>query len=175
MRMKILPATLDLLMAKQLWKFSRWKGNKKDVVTNSGGWAQFILNLCCIKKIWAPWKLSAQSLEYSSKYLASMKDFHYLTGKKINSFFYLRTKAANLMTAGTKDKRAITSQLVTVKNTEPLKILNSVRNNPKMAVGNFSFTKQPLQLGNLKVRHVQIHFFFLIYSNPYCFYRVIVS
>ena len=56
------------------------------------------------------------------------------------------------MTAGTKDKRAMTSQLVTVRNTEPLKILNSVRNNPKIAVGNFSFTKKPLQLGHLKVR-----------------------
>ncbi len=66
------------------------------------------------------------------------------------------------MTAGTKDKRAITSQLVTLRNTEPLKILNSVRNNPKIAVGNFSFTKQPLQLGNLKVRHTQIHCFHLI-------------
>lgn len=65
------------------------------------------------------------------------------------------------MTAGTKDKRAITSQLVTLKNTEPLKILNSVRNNPKIAVGNFSFTKQPLQLGNLKVLLIRIHFVFI--------------
>jgi tRNA pseudouridine13 synthase len=64
-------------------------------------------------------------------------------------------KSACFMTAGTKDKRAITSQLVTVKNTEPLKILNCVKNNAKIAVGNFSFTKKPLQLGNLKVWQIQ--------------------
>jgi tRNA pseudouridine13 synthase len=85
----------------------------------------------------------------------------YFHGKEINPYFYFRTKAGFLMTAGTKDKRAITSQLVTLKNTEPLKILNSVRNNPKIAVGNFSFTKQPLQLGNLKVPLIRIHFVFI--------------
>jgi tRNA(Glu) U13 pseudouridine synthase TruD len=61
------------------------------------------------------------------------------------------------MTAGTKDKRAMTSQLVTVNYMDPVKILNSVQNCTKIAVGNFSFTKKPLQLGHLKVRHPQIH------------------
>jgi tRNA(Glu) U13 pseudouridine synthase TruD len=55
------------------------------------------------------------------------------------------------MTAGAKDKRAMTSQLVTVNYRDPAKILNSVRNSSHIAVGNFSFTKNPLQLGELKV------------------------
>ena len=58
------------------------------------------------------------------------------------------------MTAGTKDKRGITSQLVTVKNVDPKKLLNSVRNNSKIALGNFSYCEQPLQLGQLKVKSV---------------------
>jgi tRNA(Glu) U13 pseudouridine synthase TruD len=78
------------------------------------------------------------------------------------------------MTAGTKDKRAMTSQLVTVRNTEPLKILNSVRNNSKIAVGNFSFTKKPLQLGHLKVRDLYKTNFFCIIILGH-FYRVIDS
>lgn len=60
-------------------------------------------------------------------------------------------KSACFMTAGTKDKRAITSQLVTVKYVEPLKLFDSVKSNKKVAVGNFAFTEKPLQLGNLKV------------------------
>ena len=77
------------------------------------------------------------------------------------------------MTAGTKDKRAITSQLVTVRNTDPVKILNSVKNNSKIAVGNFSFTKEPLQLGNLKARQLNpIIFLSLLFCK---LYRVIVS
>ncbi|XP_057372375.1 pseudouridylate synthase 7 homolog [Daphnia carinata] len=62
----------------------------------------------------------------------------------------IKMKPACFMTAGTKDKRAITSQLVTVKSVEPLKLLNSVRSNAKIAVGNFTYTEKPLQLGNLK-------------------------
>lgn len=62
----------------------------------------------------------------------------------------LRVKSACFMTAGTKDKRAITSQLVTVKYVEPLKLFDSVKSNKKVAVGNFAFTEKPLQLGNLK-------------------------
>lgn len=54
-------------------------------------------------------------------------------------------------TAGTKDKRAITSQLVTVKHCEPKKLLNSVNSDHKILVGNFAFREQPLQLGKLKV------------------------
>ncbi|KAI9561011.1 hypothetical protein GHT06_011967 [Daphnia sinensis] len=62
----------------------------------------------------------------------------------------LKMKSAYFMTAGTKDKRAITSQLVTVNYVEPLRLFNSVKNNTKIAVGNFTFTDKPLQLGNLK-------------------------
>ncbi len=56
------------------------------------------------------------------------------------------------MTAGTKDKRGITSQLVTVKNLDPQKLYNSMKNDSKMAVGNFTFTDKALELGHLKVR-----------------------
>lgn len=63
-----------------------------------------------------------------------------------------RMKSGCFMTAGTKDKRAITSQLVSVKHVEPLKLLNSVQSNTRIAVGNFAFTEKPLQLGHLKVR-----------------------
>lgn len=56
------------------------------------------------------------------------------------------------MTAGTKDKRGITSQLVTVKNLDPQKLYNSLKSDSKMAVGNFTFIDKPLELGHLKVR-----------------------
>lgn len=55
------------------------------------------------------------------------------------------------MTAGTKDKRAITSQLVSVKHVDPKKLLESMRDDTKVAVGNFSYKYEPLQLGHLKV------------------------
>lgn len=56
------------------------------------------------------------------------------------------------MTAGTKDKRGVTSQLVTVKNMDPQKLYNSTKLDGKIAVGNFTFTDKPLELGHLKVR-----------------------
>jgi tRNA(Glu) U13 pseudouridine synthase TruD len=66
------------------------------------------------------------------------------------------------MTAGFKDKRAMTSQLVTLPYIDPVRILNSVQNSTKIAVGNFSFTEKPLQLGHLKVRDLYKTNFFCI-------------
>nr|CAH0108075.1 unnamed protein product [Daphnia galeata] len=68
----------------------------------------------------------------------------------------LKIKSSFFMTAGTKDKRAMTSQLVTVNYRDPAKILNSVQNSTKIAVGNFCFTNKPLQLGNLKGNRFEI-------------------
>ena len=55
------------------------------------------------------------------------------------------------MTAGTKDKRGITSQLVTVKDLNPQNLYNSIRYDSRIAIGNFTFTDKSLQLGHLKV------------------------
>ena len=78
------------------------------------------------------------------------------------------------MTSGVKDKRAMTSQLVTVPFRDPVRILNSVKDSTKIAVGNFSFTEKPLQLGHLKVRDLyKTNFFCIIILGR--FYRVIDS
>lgn len=55
------------------------------------------------------------------------------------------------MTAGTKDKRAITSQLVTVKNCEPKRLIQSMKFDDRIAVGNFTLVENPIELGYLKV------------------------
>lgn len=51
--------------------------------------------------------------------------------------------------AGTKDKRAATSQLVTVHKIEPAKLVSAVRKTKGAYVGNFSFVPEPLRLGDL--------------------------
>ena len=61
-------------------------------------------------------------------------------------------KADVFQYAGTKDKRAKTSQWVTARNVEPMRVLNSIRNDRKVRVGNFSYPEEVLHLGDLKVR-----------------------
>jgi tRNA pseudouridine13 synthase len=58
-------------------------------------------------------------------------------------------KSSTFQYAGTKDKRAITSQLVTASKVLPKRLLG-VRDN-RYACGNFSFVNKPLRLGALKV------------------------
>lgn len=59
--------------------------------------------------------------------------------------------SSKFTTAGTKDKRAITCQFVTIKYGDAKQLLNALANDPKIAIGNFSFTETPLQLGHLRV------------------------
>lgn len=53
--------------------------------------------------------------------------------------------------AGTKDKKAVTSQLVTVKNVEPHLLFRSMKQNASISVGNFSYAENPVRSGNLRV------------------------
>ena len=62
---------------------------------------------------------------------------------------FYRMKSGNFQYAGTKDKRAITSQLVTASKVLPKRLLG-VRDN-RYAFGNFSYVNKPLRLGALKV------------------------
>ena len=63
-------------------------------------------------------------------------------------------KPAGFQYAGTKDRRAKTSQLVTVLNLDPDRLAKSVKNNQQFAVGNFAYVDKPLKLGDLKVKTV---------------------
>lgn len=53
--------------------------------------------------------------------------------------------------AGTKDKRAVTSQLVTAKSMDPNMLARTMANDYKIAVGNFKPRSKIIQLGDLKV------------------------
>jgi len=64
----------------------------------------------------------------------------------------MKIKTDHFQYAGTKDKRGKTSQWVTAKHIEPLRVLRSVRNDQKIHVGNFSYPEEVLHLGDLKVR-----------------------
>nr|XP_039269311.1 pseudouridylate synthase 7 homolog [Styela clava] len=64
-------------------------------------------------------------------------------------------KANGFQYAGTKDKRAVTAQLVTAPVApERLRGLNKLKTNIK--VGNFSYCSKPLQLGSLRGNHFTI-------------------
>ncbi|XP_057372369.2 pseudouridylate synthase 7 homolog, partial [Daphnia carinata] len=62
----------------------------------------------------------------------------------------LKMESGCFTTAGTKDKKAITSQLVTVKNVEPHLLFKSMKDNASISVGNFSCTENPLRSGSLR-------------------------
>lgn len=62
----------------------------------------------------------------------------------------LRVKSSNLTYAGTKDKRANTSQMVSMWHLDP-KRLNGINGSLRsMKVGNFVYKNTPLKLGDLK-------------------------
>ena len=69
---------------------------------------------------------------------------------------YLKTKPSNLTYAGNKDKRAVTSQWVSMWHLDAnrLKGLNNKLGN--ISVGNFKYTNSPLKLGNLKGNFFEI-------------------
>lgn len=68
----------------------------------------------------------------------------------------LRTKPNNFNYAGTKDRRAWTSQWVSLRRTEPFDILRAAKGIRGAYVGNFKFEKEPLKLGMLKGNHFRI-------------------
>lgn len=68
----------------------------------------------------------------------------------------LNTRPSQFVYAGTKDKRAKTSQWVCIKRTEPAKIAGALKRIPNMNVGNFTFKPKPLKLGELIGNQFQI-------------------
>ncbi|GAB0099828.1 pseudouridylate synthase 7 homolog [Sergentomyia squamirostris] len=62
----------------------------------------------------------------------------------------LGVKAGAITYAGTKDKRAMTTQLFCVKKREPSKIVNAARKTQNVTIGNFSCRPQVLKLGQLR-------------------------
>lgn len=71
----------------------------------------------------------------------------------------LKIKTSNMAFSGTKDKRAKTTQWVSVKKIEPTKICQAssrIKIGGKVKVGNFKFDKNPLKLGELSGNRFQI-------------------
>ena len=62
----------------------------------------------------------------------------------------------NLSIAGTKDKRAITTQMVSAWKVPPKKVWYASRKLSNIEVGHFQFNKEPLSLGDLKGNHFDI-------------------
>lgn len=61
----------------------------------------------------------------------------------------LRLKASIFNYAGTKDRRAKTTQWISVRKMNPKTIMNAARIVRGVYVGNFKFEKEPLKLGKL--------------------------
>ncbi|KAL7642508.1 UNVERIFIED_CONTAM: hypothetical protein RMT77_007069 [Armadillidium vulgare] len=68
----------------------------------------------------------------------------------------LKLKQNMLTYSGVKDKRAKTSQLVSVRQVAPQNIASAMSNFARIHVGNFTFRSKPLKLGNLLGNHFQI-------------------
>lgn len=68
----------------------------------------------------------------------------------------LRMRPNNFNYAGTKDRRAWTTQWVSLRKVEPSDILRAAKNVRGAFVGNFKFTKEPLKLGMLTGNHFRI-------------------
>lgn len=59
-------------------------------------------------------------------------------------------RASAITYAGTKDKRARTTQWACIRRREPHIIAQAARRLPNIFVGNFDFKEQPLKLGQLQ-------------------------
>ncbi|XP_066588430.1 pseudouridylate synthase 7 homolog [Prorops nasuta] len=68
----------------------------------------------------------------------------------------LRIRAHHFTYAGTKDRRAWTTQWACIKKIEPKEILRATKNIQGVYVGNFKFCKEPLKLGMLNGNHFSI-------------------
>ncbi|KAI4489211.1 hypothetical protein M0804_004709 [Polistes exclamans] len=77
----------------------------------------------------------------------------------------LRTRPNNFSYAGTKDRRAWTTQWVSLKKTPPKKILRAGYAIRGAYVGNFKFEKVPLKLGMLRGNRFKIAIRNVIASN----------
>lgn len=64
-------------------------------------------------------------------------------------FFRLKIKPGRISIAGTKDKRAVTTQRVCIFKLAPKQIVAITSRNPKVSVGNFKIRKEQLKLGDL--------------------------
>lgn len=68
----------------------------------------------------------------------------------------LKMKPALFSYAGTKDKRAKTSQWICARKVEPIRICNAARRCQGVRVGNFKFQPESLRLGSLKGNRFRI-------------------
>lgn len=59
-------------------------------------------------------------------------------------------RASSITYAGTKDKRAKTTQWACIRRREPAVVIRAARRLRNITVGNFTFRDQPLKLGQLK-------------------------
>lgn len=70
--------------------------------------------------------------------------------------------------AGTKDRRAVTSQWVSSWRLEPKRLIGAMRRfnrRPYLKVGNFSFKKDPIRLGQLKANRFDIVIRHLVHNS----------
>lgn len=65
-------------------------------------------------------------------------------------------RASSLTYAGTKDKRARTTQWVCIRRRDPAVVIRAARRLRNLTVGNFTFRDQPLKLGLLKGNRFRI-------------------
>ncbi|XP_014204087.1 pseudouridylate synthase 7 homolog [Copidosoma floridanum] len=97
------------------------RDNRKDWSARGGDYCHFIL-----------YKSNMDTMDALNQISGSL-------GLKSNIFSY----------AGTKDRRAITTQWISVKKMNPQKILRAAKNIRGAFVGNFKFEKESLKLGKL--------------------------
>ncbi|XP_042208197.1 pseudouridylate synthase 7 homolog isoform X2 [Homarus americanus] len=67
-----------------------------------------------------------------------------------------RVKPNNFSYAGTKDKRAKSSQLVSVSRVAPHKLWHATKNHRGIQLGNFRFRPTPQKLGQLRGNHFRV-------------------
>ncbi|XP_053639815.1 pseudouridylate synthase 7 homolog isoform X4 [Cherax quadricarinatus] len=67
-----------------------------------------------------------------------------------------RVKPNNFCYAGTKDRRAKTSQLVSVSRVAPHKLWHATKNHRGIELGNFRFRPTPQKLGQLRGNHFRV-------------------
>lgn len=80
----------------------------------------------------------------------------------------INTRPSNFSSAGTKDKRAVTTQWLSAWRLEPKRLIGACRRfnkRPFIKVGNFCFKKEPLKLGQLKANKFDIVIRHLVYNN----------
>ncbi|KAL5517364.1 hypothetical protein EMCRGX_G002901 [Ephydatia muelleri] len=68
----------------------------------------------------------------------------------------IRIKSSMFQYAGTKDKRAITTQAVTVFRVPAERLVSLNRASKNVQVGNFEYVKEPLRLGSLAGNHFTV-------------------